>query len=383
LNVSERLRVLFIAWQYYPVPAGGAEHQARLQAEELARRGHVVTVLVPRARATRSGVVNGVFVRRLPIVDRHPFRTVTFLAALAVYLLLGMRSFHLAHVHLAGVYTDPIVALGLLLRRPVYIKIAAGGESGEVARLRRVARFTKYFGLRRAARVQALSEEIADELMSVGVPERRIARIPNGVDVDAVRDEAGSRTEARAALGLPESGTLAVYLGRFSQYKGVQDLIEAWEADPPPDSTLVLVGYRADRPPEEQLERPPTRGSVMIRDWANDVRPYLRASDVFVLPSRSEGMSNVLLEAMAAGLPSIATRVGAAEAVVSDGGDGLLVPPAAPPQLGEALRRLCDDPELRARLGAAAARTIDERFSIAAVMNQIEAEYREILASRG
>src|SRR5690606_9080223 len=120
---------------------------------------------------------------------------------------------------------------------------------------------------------------------------------------------------------------------------------------------------------------------VMIRDWAKDVRPYLRASDVFVLPSRSEGMSNVLLEAMAAGLPSIATRVGAAEAVVTDGTDGLLVPPAAPPQLGDALRRVCGDPELRARLGSAAARTIDERFSIAAVMNQIEAEYRDILTS--
>ena len=327
--------------------------------------------------------MNGVYVRRLPIVDRHPFRTVTFLVALAVYLLTRLRSFHLAHVHLAGVYTDPIVALGLLLRRPVYVKIAAGGESGEVARLQRIARFTKYFGLRRAARVQALSDEIADELLSVGVSDARIARIPNGVDVNAVREEAGSQAQARAALGLPESGTIAVYLGRFSQYKGVQDLIEAWEAEPPPDSTLVLVGYRADRPPEEQLERPPTRGSIVIRDWAADVRPYLRAADLFVLPSRSEGMSNVLLEAMAAGLPSIATRVGAAEAVITDDVDGLLVPPAAPAQLGEAVRRLSADAKARADLGAAAARTIDERFSIAAVMTRIEQEYREVLAAQG
>ena len=382
MNVADRLRVLFIAWQYYPVPAGGAEHQARLQAEELARRGHRVTVLVPRARGTRSEVVNGVFVRRLPIVDRHPFRTLTFLGALALYLLARLRSFHLMHIHLAGIYTDPIVALGLLLRRPVYVKIAAGGESGEVARLRRIARLTKYFGLRRAARVQALSDEIADELLSAGVSRARIARIPNGVDVNAVREEARSKAQARAALGLPESGTIAVYLGRFSQYKGVQDLIAAWEAEPPPDSTLVLVGYRADRPPEEQLERPPTRGSVMIRDWAPDVRPYLRAADIFVLPSRSEGMSNVLLEAMAARLPSVVTRVGAAEDVITDGVDGLLVSPAAPEQLGKAVRRLCADASLRTRLGAAAVRTIDARFSIAAVMTQIEREYRAILARR-
>jgi glycosyltransferase involved in cell wall biosynthesis len=120
----------------------------------------------------------------------------------------------------------------------------------------------------------------------------------------------------------------------------------------------------------------------VIRDWADDVRPYLRAANVFVLPSRSEGMSNVLLEAMAAGLPSIATRVGAAEAVITDNVDGILVAPASPPQLGDAVRRLCTDASLRERLGEAAARTIDERFSIATVTTQIEQEYREILRDR-
>ncbi len=375
------LRVLFVTWQYYPVPAGGAEHQARLQAEELARRGHRVTVICPRAGGSSSGTVNGVFVRRLPIIDRHPFRTVTFLASLAGYLLTRLRSFDLVHVHLAGVYVEPIVGLGLLLRRPVYVKIAAGGESGEVARLRRFARFTRYFGLRRAARVQALSEEIAGELRSVGVRSERIARIPNGVDVDGLRANPRSKEEARTSLGLPADGTLAVYLGRFSRYKGVQDLIAAWDENPPPDSRLVLVGYRQDHPPEEQLERPLARDSILIRDWASDVRPYLQAADVFVLPSHSEGMSNVLLEAMTAGVAPVATRVGAAEDVVSDGTSGLLVPPAAPAELGEAVWRLCTDLALRRRLGESAARTIDERFSIASVVSRIEQEYRAILTT--
>jgi len=372
-------RILFLVWQYHPVPAGGAEHQARLQAEELVRRGHSVTVVCRRTPGAHSGIVNGVAVWRLPAIDRHPFRTVSLLASLTVYLLFTLRRFDLVHVHLAGVYTDLVVLIASLFRVPVYLKIAAGGESGEVRKLRRIASVTRYYGLRHAARVQALSDEIAEELRGVGVRDDRIVRLPNGVVMSPVGGEQNAaRARLRSDLGLPATGLIALYMGRFSRYKGVADLVEAWREVTVEDAHLLLVGYRADQPPEDQLEITPdgTRDdAVLVHPWTTRASDYLGASDVFVLPSHSEGMSNALLEAMAAGRAVISTRVGAATALIEDNGNGLLVDVGNPSQLADALTRLLASDELRGRLGAAATATVEREYAIASVVARIEAEY--------
>ncbi len=377
-------RVLFLAWQYHPVPAGGAEHQARLQAEELVRRGHSVTVVCRRTHGATSGIINGVTVQRLPAIDRHPFRTITLLASLMVYLLFTLRRFHLVHVHLAGVYTDPVVLLASLFRVPVYLKIAAGGESGEVRKLRRIASVTRYYGFRHAARIQALSDEIAEELLGIGVLEDRIIRLPNGVILSASEgDRTPLRAQYRNDLGLPSKDQIAVYMGRFSRYKGVADLVDAWRQVQATDAHLLLVGYRANQPPEDQLEITPGgslgSSSILVHPWTTRPSDYLGASDVFVLPSHSEGMSNALLEAMAAGLAVISTRVGAATALIEDGENGLVVDVGEPSQLANALTRLLGSDELRRRLGAAARATIEREYAITAVVGRIEAEYDAVI----
>ena len=369
-------RILFVTWQYFPVQAGGAEHQARLQAEELVRRGHRVTVVCPKSSSQPSGLVNGVFVRRLPSVDRHPFRTITFAAALTIYLLFRLRSFALVHVHLAGIYVDLVVPIAQLLRRPSYVKIAAGGESGEVRRLRRTSKLTRYYGLRHVSAAQALSEEIAAELRGVGVPAARIVRIPNGVPTATT---ASSREAVRRRLDLPLDETIVAYLGRFSAYKGVNDLVAAWRSDPPLGATLLLVGYRPDRPPEEQIAVEPGDG-VLVREWVDVPADYLRATDIFVLPSRAEGMSNVLLEALSIGTAAIATRVGAAEDMIEDGVSGLLIDAGDRTQLATALHRLCADPTLRATLATQAARRTAAAYSIESVVDRIEPIYERLIA---
>lgn len=374
--------ILFATWQYYPIPAGGAEHQAQMQAEALVRRNHRVTIVTPRTSGTASGWVNGVFVHRLPIIDRHPFRTVTYLLSLAIYLLLRLPRFDLVHVHLANTYADLIVLMGALLRRPVYVKLAAGGESGEVARQRRISWITRYYGIRHASRVQALSDEIELEVRSIGVSAERILRIPNGVDTTRFAPIAdASRAEQRLSLALPEGEVLVLYTGRFSSYKGVPDLLDIWAGASPPSATLLLVGFRKDHPPEDQIAPPTDDDRLIVHEWATDTLPYLHSADIFVQPSHAEGMSNVLLEAMACGLPIVATRVGAAASMLQDGESGLLVEPGDQDGLRRALRSLIDEPELRDRLGAAAVRTIDERYSIEVIVDRIEAAYEEMLSS--
>ena len=375
----KRLRILFCTLGYEPGPGGGAEHQARLQAEELVRRGHVVTVVCPSSPGVSSGWVGGVFVRRLPWPHRWWYtRAVTYLPLLAVFLVLRVRRYDLVHVHIASLQADVVALVAGLLRRPFYVKVAGGGRGRETRALRPVAWLTRYAGLRRAARVQAISEQIAADVLQLGVPPNSVVQIPNGVDTARwIRHSEEGQAAARLALGLPPHAVVVLYAGRFAREKGVRDLLDTWAGTPElQEAVLVLVGAPA---PDDPIGPVAEDEHVIVRDWTDDIQIYYRAADVVVLPSYAEGMSNTLLEAMACGLAVVATRVGAAPTMIRDGVDGLLLAPGDRPGLGAALSRLVRDPVLRKQIGEAAASTVRDRYSIESVVAAIESTYLEII----
>lgn len=371
---AKRLSILFCTWNYFPAAAGGAERQARLQAEALVARGHRVTVICPRQSKLPSGEIGGVSVVRLPRIARRHLRRISYFLSIATYLSLKVRQFDLIHIHLTNLQADVIVPIAKLFRRPVYAKVACGGPAGEVARLSRVAGVTRWVGLRNADRVQALSAEIVTELEEIGVHPTRILRLDNGVDLGgfapANKEE---KTAARSALGLPEEALVILYAGRFSRYKGVLELAEVWPAVRAPGSLLVLVGAG---PTEEAVAIPPLDAAV-IRDFTPGVLPYLHAADVFVYPSHADGMSNAVLEAMACGLAIVASRAGATAEALADGESALLFNPHDMEGLSAALVRVQHDAELRARLGRGAAQAAS-RFSIDDVVDSLERVYGEL-----
>ncbi len=373
-----RRRVLFCTYGYRSRLDGGAERQARLQAEQLTRRGYEVTVVCPRQPDGPSGDVDGVTVRRLPRLGIRWLGGLSYLFALALFLLLRLRRFDVVHVHIANVQADVVVTVARLLRRPSYVKIAAEGPRGDIGRMRRVAWLTRYQGLRNAGRVQALSAGIRRECLDLGIAPQRVVEIANGFPTaQFAAASAEERARQRELLGLPPDGVIALFVGRLANYKGVADLLEAWRRLAPERALLLLLGGMAvDDPLSVPVEGP----GVLVRGWVADVRPYLHAADIFVLPSHAEGMSNSLLEAMACGLPAVATRVGAAPAMIAGGQSGLLVDAGDVDALAGALGRLIGDAELRARLGAAAERTAHERYSIGAVVDRIEREYEALWA---
>jgi glycosyltransferase involved in cell wall biosynthesis len=371
----ENLRVLFCVTGYFPAPVGGTERQARLQAIELTRRGHKVVVVCPHDASTvQSGAGDGIRVIRLRRLPRRPFRTLSYLVRLLLFLLRHARDYDLVHIHLANLQADVGVLAVRLAKRPSFVKVACGGVQSEMQRLRRVAGVTRWYGLRHATLVQALSPEIEDELRQIGVSQERIVRIPNGVDLKSFRPPlAAERAEARRALGLPSEAPIVLFLGRFAVYKGIADLLEAWSRVSWLGN-LVLVGT-ADT--HGGMETIPAFDGIEVRPWTNAPLEYLKASDVFVHPTHADGMSNALLEAMACGVAPIATRHGATERMLTDGEDALLVSPHDPDALAEALCRLLSDPARRAEIAANAAETA-YRYSISSVTDQIEAMYREI-----
>ncbi|HJM88183.1 MAG TPA: glycosyltransferase family 4 protein [Dehalococcoidia bacterium] len=371
-------RVLFCTLGYAPEPAGGAERQAQLQADALTRRGHDVTVVCATLIGMKSGRVGDVQVDRLRTFDvrRLPYvRHLVYALSLIVYLLLSVRRYDVVHVHLANYQADIAVVIAKLFGRPVYVKIAAGGFRGDIDRMSGIARLTRRRGLRGAARVQAISREIAEEVRALGIPEQRIVAIPNGIELEPFQSMVAA-PDARAQLDLPPEQLLVLFQGRFAAYKGVPDLLVAWPILDAPDASLLFVGELAT---DEPLARVPQGDRVIVHGWTDRPRHYLAAADVFVLPSLAEGMSNALLEAMASGLAVVATRVGAADQMIEDGVDGLLVDAGDAVGLAGALGRLLDDAALRQRLGDAAAQTVRERYGISVVVDQIEEQYEHLI----
>lgn len=371
------MRILFCTLDYPPSAAGGAEQQARLQAEELIRRGHTVDVVCARAPGQSSGAVGGIQVHRLQYLPgSRVFSQATYLAMLAVFLVRRLRRYDLVHVHLANLQADVAVAIARLLGRPAYVKLAAGGPLGEIGRLRAVSWITRYFGLRHADAVQAISDEIAQDLRAIGVPPERIRRISNGVVPPRPRGDTPERSALRSRLGLDPATTLAVYAGRMERAKGVADLLAAWRHIETANAQLLLVGSLGLKDPVSMTELPP---HVDYLGWTASLSEYLAAADLFIFPSHAEGMSNALLEAMASGLPAIATRVGAADEMIVDGDNGMLVGAGDVQALAHALERLIQDEAMRIRLGAKARDTIRRKFGIGPVVTAIERAYRDIV----
>jgi L-malate glycosyltransferase len=376
VGAAHIVNLLFCTLSYYPAVTGGAERQARLQAEELVRRGHQVTVVCGRTGSLGSEEINGVRVIRLRRVNHRPLFRLSYLVRLLHWLALHGDEYDLTHVHLASLQADIAVAAARRHRRPTYVKVACGGSAGETHRFRSMAKLTRWYGLRHADRVQVLSDEIGQELTAIGVSPDRMVKIPNGVDLGefAPVPEA-ARLRLRNDLGLPEQAIIVLFVGRLVDYKGIHDLLDAWRCVRAESARLLIVGATD----ESSMELPQR---VLVRGWADSPLAYLQAADVFVHPSHADGMPNAVLEAMACGCAVIATEHGGTNGLLTAGRDALLVPVRNPEALAAGLERVIGDADLRRRLAAHARESVT-RHAVGGVVDRIEAEYGTILLTAG
>lgn len=215
--------------------------------------------------------------------------------------------------------------------------------------------------------------------LGIGRPEQYVL-IRSGIEIEAFRDVGVSRAEARRRIGVPEAAFVAGSVGRLSRQKAPLDLLSAFAgvARERDDAHLVMVG---DGPLRHELEaavdRAGLRGRVHLLGLRRDVPELLRAFDVLVLASRWEGLPRVFPQAMAAGLPIVATRVdGAADAIVP-GENGWLVDVGDASGMARHLLDLAADPERSREMGAAGRRRVEE-FSATRMVRRLEDLYRGV-----
>jgi L-malate glycosyltransferase len=304
--------------------------------------------------------------------------------------LLGRAIARMAAEHRADVihchHYSPFVygALSRVWRRRSRVVFTEHGRLSDARPSARRRRVNALFA-RLPARVYAVSGDLRQHLVEEGFPAADVQVIYNGIDPGPVPD-AAMREARRRALGADAHTFVIGTIARLDPVKDLGTLIHAVEllGKTAPSSPSWLLAVIGDGPERRSLERQvQERGlstSVRLLGARNDAREWLAACDVYVNSSISEGVSLTILEAMAARLPVVVTRVGGTPEVVADT-CGILVPAREPGTLAGALGLLAGDGNLRCRLGAAGRQRVEETFSLDRMVRQYRSVYESVAAS--
>jgi glycosyltransferase involved in cell wall biosynthesis len=364
MTVRDRLSVSHVI---APAPFGGLESVVTSLALGFARRGHevrVVALLNPheQSHALQRLPAGGVEVVEIRLPPRSYRGEVGRLAT-----ELSRASGTIVHSH--GYHADLVGFFAARRARAPTVSTVHGFVGGELRN--RVYEWCDIRALTRFGGVVAVSRPLADRLVSSGVSSSRLHLIPNAHE--SARPPL-DRTEARQLLGLPRNGWIAGWVGRLSHEKGPDVFLEALARAPEWEASLLGSG-----PQESSLRSQADALGIATRlKWHGmvpDAGSLLRAFDAVVLSSRTEGTPVVLLEAMAAGVPVVATAVGGVPDVVSDR-DALLVPPEQPALLARALQAIRADSEATITRVAAARARLESAYALEPWLDRYEAVYR-------
>ena len=361
-----------------PAHVGGLERVVQGLSRGLVLRGHrvdVVAVLEPgvEARAFLDPIARaGAHVHTLVLPGR-------------AYLTERRQVSRLLHdlkpdvLHTHGYRPD--LLHGGWARRKGIATVSTLHGSSRMGGISHLYEWIQERALARFDAVVAVSAPLVDALARQGVPRERIHHVPNAWSPPETPHPRG---EARRLLGLPDSDTRVLgWIGRLIPIKGadvfVRSLAEVGEGD----WCACVVGDGPERPALDALVRELGLEQKVRRVGAvDDAGRMLAAFDVFVLSSRSEGTPIVLLEAMGAGRPIVATTVGGVPAVLAEGREAWLVPSEAPGAMADAIRDALARPEEAARRGARARARVEEEFNPEVWILRHEQLYRDAIANR-
>jgi len=366
--------------------AGGLLEHVRILASRSPQHGYLAEAWIrpiPDLDLVASEIARaGAAVRRLTVRGKGDLP-----GLLAFARALRSARPDILHVHLASpVESLPVIlAASILGPRIVLTEHAPTYHPLE----RRWSRALKRRAVGRVDRVIVLAETDVEYLVETfGLPRAKIRHLPNGVDLDMPLPP---RDEARRRLGIPAGPIVLGYVGEIAEKKGLADLADAMavlaarEGSPAGDVAApvpiaLLAGEGAFAP--ALRERSARRGLGAAFRLLGALRPpldLLAACDIFVFPSHGEAAPLAVLEAMAAGLPVVATGVGGIPGLIRDGVEGSIVRPRDPVGLASAIRSLAGDASARERMGAAARRRVQESFGAGRMAEAVCALYDEVL----
>ncbi|MBV8846369.1 MAG: glycosyltransferase [Bryobacterales bacterium] len=369
-----RIRVLTMITSFH---IGGTERQVTNVSLGLDRTRFDLHLACMRDIGELKRELDGVLNIPRPVFDigsLYSFRTLKQAKRLARYI----RDNGIHVVHTYGLYPN-IFAVPVARLAGAPIVIASIRDCGDI--LKPWQRRAQKTICALADCVLVNADAIRDTLIKQGYRAEKIAVIRNAV---TPANRAGSLAEPgiRAEMGWDSNAPVVIVLSRLNRMKGIEYFLEAAKlvGQRIAAARFLVIGDGAIK--RELQDRASALGladKVIFTGFRTDVGRLLQQANLSVLPSLSEGLSNALLESMAAGVPVIATSVGGNPEVVEDGVSGLLVPPKDPTSLADAMLTLLEKPALAARYAAAGSQRIDEMFSVKQSVARIESLYRQLV----
>lgn len=388
-------RVLLVTGAYFPeFSAGGL--QSRAAAARLADRVQFrVLTTATDPRLPRRAIVDRIEVTRVMAGVAGRMATLQSAVRMVRELLRVLPRVDVVHVQGYSSKNVVLAALCRVFRKPLLMHLQTSRHD-EPATVRERG-VLAWWAFRSADAYLSVSQGLAAAYLDAGLPAGRLRVVPNGVD--AARFAPATATERKALrqrLQLPANRPIVLFVGVMMPDKQPHVLFDAWlrmRRATGIVSTLVFVGASdpslyelGDRLAERVRAAADAAGvgdDVLFVPPTNQVEDYFRAADVFAMPSAREGLPIVLLEAMACGLPVVASRLpGSTDTMIEPGVNGLLVPPGDVAGFAAGLERLLSNPDEAARLGAAARQTVDARYTIEHVAGQWLDAYHEVLGRR-
>lgn len=392
-------RVCVVSALYHP-DLGGLGRQAQLLSERLRKDGVELFVIARKMKVNGRAVFSpSVEVAHVPsLFPKHHILEEISLKNILISVIFSLgclgvlirrrRSYDLVHFHGASIPLFVTLPCLKWMGKKVVAKVAAahlGTEAGSLS--------GRYWGIgnllarlvRRVDAFVAISEEIREGLLRDDVPAERVHSIPNFIEPAIFHPPGpGEKEQLKEGFGYAAK-TLVLGTGRLVPRKGIEHLLEAWKdvSTVFPEAQLLLLG---DGPLRKSLEAMAARlgigGTARFVGRVDNVPEFLRAADLFVLPSLQEGMPNALLEAMACGLPAVASRIGGVVDVANNREEAILVPPGDPASLAGGIATVLSDPDLRERLSRGAVRRIDSSFSLESRVQMYLSLYSRVLSAR-
>ena len=300
-------------------------------------------------------------------------------------------------VHLHGVSSKNILvtAAARLLGKPIVLSLHTRGQDEPAAVRRQGVAF--WWAFTSVSRFLSVSPSLTQAYLDAGLPSERLEQIGNGIDTELFSPAPPhEKRRLRSEHGLDPDRPLVLFVGFFSHDKQPRVLFDAWlrlRDVYRTDAGLIFVGatssgyHEVDEGLANGIRAEAARRGlgdrVTFTGAVHDVHDYFRLADVFVLPSRREGLPVALLEAMSCALPSVASRLpGATDTLIEDGVSGRLVPPGDVPAFAEAVHKMLAEPEAAARMGAAARTVVMRDFSAATIAARWLANYRIALGDQ-
>jgi glycosyltransferase involved in cell wall biosynthesis len=383
--------VLLVAGAYYPeISAAGLQCQAVAAAlHGRARMSVLVTAVDPKLPASED--VGGVAVTRLRVDVRRAASKTGASIRLVARLARLLPFVDVIHMHGFSQKNVPVALMAQIFRKPVVLTLhTSGQDEPQVADARGTL---ESWAFRSARMILPVSPNLVRRCQEAGLLPEKIRLTPNGVDTQRFRPTASTeRTALRRGFGWPDDIPVVMFVGFFSRDKRPDVLFRAWRALVEQGRRIRLVYIGATASPYFEVDRALAReiqdgaaaigraDDVVFVDSTHQMERYYRAADAFVLSSVREAHPVALLEAMACGLPCVASRIeGATDLVISDGVNGRLVERDDVAELAGAVGDILANRETAARLGREARQTIADRYDIQQTAERWLDVYRSVL----